>query len=143
MVGFAAYSIACNVGRLVEVRLSAVRTVLDVASLEEERRQVFSRMDGKCIFCADWRQMSLLSPDVADALVELFRRGNQHIERSGVLLPSDAALLQLQVARVVREAANETRRTFLLAREMRAWLGEVLDEAERRRMDEFIVDEVT
>jgi hypothetical protein len=135
------YSVECRVGRLVEARLWTPKTVVAVAMFAETLRRLFSTLSSKCVICADWRSANLLSPEVADALAELFRRGNPYLERSGVLLSSRNALFQLQVDRVVREAGSEARRTFLLAHEMRAWLGEVLVDAERKRMSEFLVDD--
>jgi hypothetical protein len=137
----APYSLECTVGRLVESRLWTPRTVVEVARFAEKVRQVVLRLPGKCVICADWRAARVLSPDVADALVELFQRNNPHLERSAVLLSGKDASFQLQVERAAREAANEMRRTFLVASQMRAWLAEVLDDAERRRMNEFLIDD--
>jgi hypothetical protein len=135
------YSLECTVGRLVEARLWTPRTVVEVARLAENLRRVASRLPGKCVICADWRSATLLSPEVADALVELFQRGNPLLERGAALLSPQVGSFHLQVDRAVREAGNEMRRTFLVASAMRAWLGEVLDSAERRRMNEFLIDD--
>jgi hypothetical protein len=134
----ASYSLECTVGRLVESRLWTPRTVVEVARLAEKVRRVFARLPGKGVICGDWRSAKVLSPEVADALVELFQRSNPHLERSALLLSGKDASFQLQVERAVREAAHSMRRTFLVASELRAWLGEVLDDAERRRMSEFL-----
>lgn len=133
------YSIECPVGRLVEVRLFVPGRVAEVAAMVEDLRRVFARVRSKCVVCADWRLATLLAPDVADSLVNLLRRGNPHVERSAFLLSRDDALFNLQVERVTREAAGPARRrTFRSPAAMSTWLGEVLDESERSRMDEFL-----
>jgi hypothetical protein len=140
------YSVRCRVGRLVEARLYLPQTAAEVASFAEELRRVFSRVRDKCVICADWRAATLLAPPVADALVNLLRRGNPFLERSAVLLAADNAVFSLQVERVVREASrmreanHPARRTFRDPASMRAWLAEVLTSEEVRRVDEFLVE---
>jgi hypothetical protein len=132
------YSVERRVGRLVEARLHVPNRVAEVAAMVEELRRVFATARSTCVICADWRSATLLAPDVADALVNMLRRGNPHVERSGVLLTADDALFNLQVERVTRKASGAVRRTFRSPAPMTTWLGEILDEAERSRMGEFL-----
>ena len=140
MSGNVPYCVECRVGRFVEARLLVPRTAVEVEAFAEELRRVFAMAAGKCVICADWRAAVLLAPEVADALVDLLRRGNPYVDRSAILLSGDNALFNLQVERVVREAKNPARRTFRQAAPMRAWLAQVLGNEERLRMHEFLVE---
>jgi hypothetical protein len=143
MVEAPVFSAECRVGRLVEARLLAPRTTQQIADFTDALRRTFQAAGPSCVICADWRMTHLLAPDVADALVQLLRRGNAHVERSGVLLPNNDALFGLQVERVFREANHPSRRAFRRASVMRAWLAEVLDPEETRRLNAFLVDTPT
>lgn len=134
------HTVERRVGRLVEARLFVPSRVEEVAAMVEDLRRAFATVRGKSVVCADWRSATLMAPDVADALVNLLRRGNPHVERSAVLLSGDDALFNLQVERVTREAAGAVRRTFRNAGAMSRWLGAVLDDAERARMDQFLAE---
>jgi hypothetical protein len=132
------FTVQQQVGRLLEARLSSLRTVDDVASFETAMREGFDRIAGQAIVCADWRGANILAPEVADRLVELLARGNPRLERSAILLAKDQAAFGLQVERVVREAKNSARRTFREADAMIEWLGEPLNAEERRRLVAFL-----
>jgi hypothetical protein len=136
------FAVECRVGRLVEARLVAPRTQAHIGDFAEALRKTFAAVGAPCVICADWRQATLLAPEVADALVGLLRMGNAHFERSAVLLPNGNALFTLQVERVIREANHPARRTFRQAPAMRQWLSETLDAAETRRLYEFLTDAV-
>jgi hypothetical protein len=131
------FTVENRVGRLVEARLFAPRTVVEVEAFRDGLRVAFMAAGARCLICADWRGANLLAPPVADALVGLLRRGNRAFERSAVLLPEGAPLFALQVDRVVREAANPARRTFVAARALCAWLGEMATDLEKKRMAAF------
>jgi hypothetical protein len=136
------FAVECKVGRLVEARLLAPRTREQIADFSEALRKTFRAVGAPCVICADWRQTTLLAPEVADALVGLLRMGNAHFVRSAVLLPNGNALFTLQVERVIREANNPARRAFRRPPAMREWLSETLDGAETRRLHEFLTDAV-
>jgi hypothetical protein len=135
-----AFAVGCKVGRLVEARLYLPRAPQQIADFADALRRTFLSLRGSCVICADWRSSNLLAPPVADRLVDLLRRGNPHVERSAVLLPSENAVFSLQVERVIREAGNHARRAFRNPHAMRAWLSEVLAPAEIRRLDEFLLE---
>jgi hypothetical protein len=132
------FTVENRIGRVLEARLFAPRTVDEVEAFRERLRAAFAVAGDRCLICADWRGANLLAPPVADALVGLLRRGNRHFERSAVLLPEGSPLFALQVDRVVREAANPARRTFVAARVLCAWLGETATDAEKKRMTAFL-----
>lgn len=133
------FTVECRAGRLIEVRLLAVRQAADVARLEEAMRGAFLRQAGrKVVICTDLRVVGLLSPTMADLMIGVLAKTNAYIERSAMLLPQEGAAFHLQAERVVREAKNAARRTCRDARELLAWLGEVLDDAERARVRAFL-----
>jgi hypothetical protein len=132
------YTVHHEVGRLVEARLTMLRTVDEVVEFEGALRAAFDRVQGKAIICADWRQANILAPDVADRLVELLARGNPRLERSAVLLSREHAAFNLQVERIVREAKNPDRRTFRDPETMRAWVSERMTADERARLAAFL-----
>jgi hypothetical protein len=132
------YTAECKIGRLVEARLFTLRTVDQVTDFQGAMRRAFVEAGPRSIICADWRAANLLAPEVSDALVGLLRTGNSFFERSAILLSPDEAIFNMQVERVVREAASPGRRTFRDMTKLRVWLAEVLDADERRRMNEFL-----
>jgi hypothetical protein len=134
------YAVECRVGRLVEARLLVLHSPQQAGAFAEALRTTFLALGRPCVICADWRTSSLLAPEVADALVDLLRRGNPHIERSGVLLAEGSAVFTLQVERVIREARNPSRRVFRRKAPMRAWLSEILEPDEVGRLAEFLAD---
>jgi hypothetical protein len=135
------FTVARSVGRLVEARLFVPRTVQEVGQYGGAMVRAITSAPGKCVICSDWRSASLFAPEVADELVNLLRRANVHFERSAVLLPIEAAMFTLQAERVVREAGSDARRAFRNPGAMREWLSKVLDDAERQRLNEFLVDD--
>jgi hypothetical protein len=137
-MGGVEFKVACNVGRLVEARLFAPRTTNDVLLFGQEMFRTLTTVRVLSVICGDWRAATLASPEVADALLTLMRRGNGYFERSAVLLSRESATFNLQVERVFREAGSDARRAFRDPLAMRRWLGEVLTDAERRRMGEFL-----
>jgi hypothetical protein len=132
------FSAECRVGRLIEARLTYLRTVEDVHDFQRMLRAAFEAAEGRSVICADWKIARVVAPDVAEALIGLLRTGNAFCERSAILLRNADAMFSLQVERVVREAGGPTRRTFRERDKMRAWLGEVLGEDERRHMGVFL-----
>lgn len=132
------YTVECRVGRLIEARLVSLRSVDEVIAFEQAMAAAFARAGARSVICADWRQANVMPPDVAARLRDLLTHGNAHLERSAVLLAREHATFNLQVERVVREAASPDRRTFRDPSPMLAWLDEILTPAERARARTFL-----
>jgi hypothetical protein len=128
------------VGRLIEVRLEWLNVASEVSQVQAAMNQAFAQAGVDAVICADWRGLEVLSPEVGDALLELLRRGNGRLERSGVLLSASNAIFTLQVERLFREAANPSRRAFRQTEPMLAWLAEVLRPDELRRARQLLVN---
>jgi len=123
-----AFTVECRVGRVVD----------DVTQFGMAMRAEFMRATRKCVICADVRDIALLSPTVSDLMIGVLARGNPYLERSTLLLPAKGAAFHLQAERIVRDSKCDDRRTFRNPQELAAWLDEVLDDAERARVREFL-----
>lgn len=132
------YSVECRVGRLIEVRLGWLNEVSDIQKIEEGLVQAFTQIGSAAIICADLRGIEVFSPAVSDALLETFKRDNRHLVRSALLLSAANAIFNLQVERLLREAANPARRAFRAPEQLLAWLGEVLRPDELLRAKQML-----
>ncbi len=128
----------CRVGRLVEVRVESLETVEEVAQVEVRFSEVVSAVPAQVIVCGDYRNVRLFGPAVADRFMAVMAGSNPRVERSAVLLPRPGGTASLQISRIVRETRYRSRRAFRELPPLEAWLGEVLDEAERARLREFV-----
>ena len=133
------------VGRLVEIRFDGSPQVSDVERFNADCRACVMQCNvetkRRAVLCTDLRQTQLFMPDVSDRLLTLMRSDNPHLERNA-FLGSGSALLALQVARLVKEAANPgRRRVFTETEPLCEWLDEVLSADERARMRSFISGE--
>lgn len=133
-----AFTVECRVGRVVEARVMTLRDADDVTQFRMAMRAELTRAPRKCVICADVRAIALLSPTVSDLMIGVLASGNPYLERSTILLPPKGAAFHLQAERIVRDSKCDDRRTFRDPQEMAAWLDEVLDDAERARVREFL-----
>ena len=125
------------VGRVLEIDVRAgYRSVSDVDEMIDNMVAEFARIaePTRIIIAADWRACRVLTPSVAERVVQMLARANPRVERSAILHDVDQATSVLQVLRLTREAQLPYRRVFTDANEMEAWLGEVLTPAERARV---------
>jgi hypothetical protein len=136
-----AFTVECNVGRVIEARVMTLRDADDVTQFAMAMRAEFLRAPRKCVICADVRAIALLSPTVSDLMIGVLARGNPYLERSTILLPTKGAAFHLQAERIVRDSKCDDRRTFRNPHEMAAWLDEVLDDAERARVRAFLSED--
>ncbi len=89
----------------------------------------------------DFRRASILPPELADTLVGLLHGPNPGLLRNGILVPTASPTVAMQLTRIVREAKSDRRRVFRVARELAAWLGEVLDASESNRLSQFLAED--
>ena len=90
------------------------------------------------IIAADWRNVTVMSPETSARARAMLAKSNARVERSSILTNSEQSMTNLQVQRLVREAENENRRHFISARAQHAWLSEVLTQEESARLAEFL-----
>ncbi len=134
----AGFLIRCPVGRLVTTRAVQVRSVEEARSIRAAVGQAIMGRASGVIMCTDWRAIRVFAPEVADALLDMFKGTNARVIRGALLLPSGNATFGLQLERLLREAGNSARRAFRDTDAMLAWLGEVLDDDEARSAAEFL-----
>lgn len=125
-------------GRLVATRLSSLGGVDEVQQFGARFRDVVGALTGQVVICGDYRGVRVFAPDVAERFSGMLTTANPRVERSAILLAPDAATAALQIERTVKQAANPERRTFRATAELEAWLGELLDAGEKKRLQEFL-----
>ena len=134
----ATYLIDSRIGRLVEARVEWLNNASDVSRMEAALEHAFKQAGPGAIVCGDCRGIEVLPPEAGEALGEVFRRDNHRVERSAILLSPDSAIFNLQLDRLLREAANPARRAFRSSAPLLQWLGEVLRPDELQRAQRFL-----
>ena len=112
----------------------------DVDDVVEQIAKAFHKLVAprRAIIFSDWRACRLFAPETAERLVSGLGRVNAKIERSAILHNPDQATSVLQVARVIREGGHAHRRVFTKAKDVVAFLSDVLDKAELERL-QFLI----
>jgi acyl-CoA synthetase (NDP forming) len=128
------FTVERKVGRLVEAVMRSPVTLEDLNSADRAMEDATRALQGSAIVLADYTQTRFLLAEHATHLIQMFRRHNENIERSAILVSASSAVGVLQMERVIREANHPSRRAFRDAREAASWLGEVLSVAERARL---------
>jgi hypothetical protein len=133
------YQVAQPAGRVVTLRLSSPIDDVECARAVDEIRRVLSGVKGRACICTDLTRARTFPPTVAERFGALMKVDNDKIERSGFLIGVDAAAtFALQIDRMIREAANPSRRTFRQAADLTTWLGEIVDAVERGAIATFL-----
>ena len=127
-----------SIGRLVAGRIASMKTRADAIPYANAFRVAVKGLGAKAVIFADYRRVSVFSPEVADELQMLMKDMNPYVDRSAVLVAAEHATHSLQVERVVREAQLASRRRFTDLADAVNWLGEILTEPERRDLEQFI-----
>ncbi len=132
------FTILRRTGRLVEARVSALASVARVDAYAEAFGPAVSQLAARPILCADHRPVLIYAQPVADRLVELFTNLNKTWERVAILVAPTNATLAMQLARIVRESGNPSRRVFFEPADAERFLAESLDAAEQARLRAFL-----
>jgi hypothetical protein len=135
---------AVHVGRVLEIRVArGYRAVADIdamcSAIAREMRKVSDPRG--VVTIADWRRCSIISPVPAERLLQLLTDGNPRNDRSAALATTDSPSAVMQFVRLIRESGHATRRLFYDARELHAWVGEVLTHAEQARVAQFLEED--
>jgi hypothetical protein len=131
------FHVSTPAGSLVLARWSDFRTRSEAEAFRDAIKAAVTKVR-PAIICADWRSASIVSPDVSEVMSSMLRAANPMLTRSAILLASEHATFNLQTERLVREAGNPHRRTFRVAADMLAWLGEVLTADEHEAARRFV-----
>jgi hypothetical protein len=130
-----------RVGRLVEIKADhGFRSVGDVDDMLDSMVKAATRVDAglKYVIAADWRGVTIMSPEIAAEARAMLSKNNPRVERSAILTLPEQSTTSLQVQRLVREAENAHRRHFTDVHEQCKWLAQVLNDAEKTRLYEFM-----
>jgi hypothetical protein len=133
-----------RVGRLLEIRALGYRSKADVAVLFKAiGSQLQSVPAGtQVVTVTDWRYCPIMSEDAAEQILASMSKNNPRVLRSGALASQDAPIAVLQFLRLVRQSKHESRRLFFSEAALASWLGEVLNDAEKARLVEFLGETV-
>jgi hypothetical protein len=136
------FTVEHRVGRLIETRTAQLSSLDEIAQFGARFRTIAATLpaDRPVVIVGDYRGMRILSPDVAERFVGMLTAANPRVERSAILCSPDHATALLQIERTVKQAGSASRRTFRDARELVAWLGEVLGAEERARAAAFLAE---
>jgi hypothetical protein len=134
------YVVEVRAGRLLEARVFGLRGRDEVDAYAREIAVQIMRLPStvRPVLCADHRPVAIYPQPAADRLTELFVQMNERLERVAILVAPTNATLNMQLARLVREAAMPHRRVFQDARQAEAHLATVLAPSELARMREFL-----
>jgi hypothetical protein len=135
---------AIRVGRLLEIRLLSYQSVADVAAVFDTIGAELARVPSgtQIVTVTDWRHCPVMSSDAAEFALTGMTKNNARVLRSGALASRDSPIAVLQFLRLVRESRHESRRLFFDEDALTRWLGEVLTDAEKRRLNEFLREPV-
>lgn len=133
------HSVQNIAGRLIEIRVESPLTPNEFGQFVEELKATASRIPGRYVAVSDLQRASVFPPEIAETLIQLLSQLSDRVERAAFLI-GGSAVLALQIERVLRNAANPNRRTFREIEPLKEWLGEILNENERYRVDSFLAD---
>jgi hypothetical protein len=112
--------IVCRVeGEILTVHASGVLRLDDIDALAVEEEAYFGAAGGG-LFLVDMRELKVISPDGADALVARMRLDTPRVVRSAFVVSEGTAALQL--TRMIRDAGSDKRRTFTNYDQALAWV---------------------
>jgi hypothetical protein len=134
------YTLECRAGRLIEARIFRLRVAEDANGYAAALASRVARVpatSGAVLF-ADHRAVVVYTQPVADRLGELFANMNARLERVAILVAPTNATLLFQLDRLVRGAANPSRRVFQVPEAALDHLAGALDATERARAQAFV-----
>ncbi len=134
----AVWSIERRVGRLVEIRIWSPVSIEETGPWQVAHDDVIRAVGGPYVCFVDLADATVFPQDVVDAYVATMRN-EPHLLRTATLLNASPTF-GMQIQRMIREANNPDRRVFREAAELSAWLGAILDDAERRRLEELLFE---
>lgn len=135
------YHFEIHVGRLIEIRMSALENREAAEGFCAAFRKLMHRSPapaGGYVVCADYRAVHIYPPDVADTLQRLFMEFNPTVERSALLTDPKHPIEGLQMSRIAKSSGHQGRRQFSDPELMMSWLAEILTREEQTRMRKFL-----
>lgn len=130
--------VAVEVGKLAEVRFRPPLHSDELPGFMAGVRGLVQVAHEPLVFCTDWRGVSSFDADISDTIIWIMRRDNPLIRANGVLVDARFQAFYAQVARILRESRNDSRRVFDSTVDLRAFVDPLLDASERTRLGEFL-----
>src|SRR5580700_7523606 len=136
------YTVNCLTGRLVEVRFFSMDTVDEARAYVADLGVLVASRGGQVVSCGDVRRSKtgVYRPEVAEVMTVGVGALNPRFERAALVVSPQRATFHLQTGRMVRETGHPNRRSFVDAEEAKGWLGQVLTQDERERLDWFLAE---
>jgi hypothetical protein len=125
-------------GRLVTFRAVPPVEEANTENAARDLRAIIVGIPGRVVVCSDVSEGRTFSAETTARFIALMKSDNRKVERSALLLSAASPTFQLQMERMVREAGNPARRTFLDRRELREWLRPVLSHEEQAALEAFL-----
>lgn len=134
------FKVQVSVGRLVEARVFSLKTAEDVVAYHTEVLAAIQRASrrGQVVLVADHRPVRVYAQEVAEQLIEAFKKNNALLERAASVIAPDNATMSMQFGRLVREAHFDQRKVFRDVASTLEFLRDGLDERERERAAQFL-----
>ena len=130
------WSIERRVGRLVEIRIWSPVSVEETVPWQRAHDGVIGTLEGPYVCLVDLVEATVFPQNVVDAYVATMK-DEPRLVRTATLL-NQSPTFGMQIVRMIKEANHPGRRAFRDPEELAAWLGEVLDAAERSRLDDYL-----
>ncbi len=130
------FSVANNVGDLLEVRVASPVTMDDAIAMFKKIYKTMPRGRVSRVI-VDARGLRIVDPDIIDAVVAMMRQDNPFVERNAFLLPS-GALLFIQIERMLKDLGVTNRKSFQSRVEAEQWLSQSCTPEERVQLARFL-----
>jgi hypothetical protein len=132
MIALAVWSIAREVGTLLEIRIWSPVSADEAEPWAREHDRIVRAISGDYVCFVDLVG-AVVFPPAAVAAYTAVMKDEPRLRRTGTLL-GNSPVQGLQVERMLRDADNPVRRAFREANEVLAWLDPVLGPLERVRL---------
>jgi hypothetical protein len=130
------YKIIHHTGKLVEIRIWSPVSIDEAVRWAQDHEDAIREIGGPYVCFVDVVDATVFPQDVADAYVATMKN-EPRLQRTGVLL-NQSPTLGLQVQRMIRESNHPSRKVFRDPSRLEAWLDDVLDPYERRRLRDVL-----
>jgi hypothetical protein len=131
------YALEHRVGRLVEIRIASPVSLVEAVQWGRDHNALIDSIRGPYVCLVDLACATVFPQKVVDAYVSTMR-GEERLIRTGTLL-NQSPTLGMQIQRMIKDANHPDRKAFRDPRELFAWLGEVLDDAEKERLHDVLL----
>jgi hypothetical protein len=109
-----------------------------VGQIQMAMAKTLERVGSRAIICADWRNIDVFAPEIAERVIAMLTVTNPRLACSAILLEPRNATFNLQVERVIRDAASPVRKSFRDQEKLLAWFAGFSEPAELESAREFL-----